>query len=276
MVGKDNSTKIKDKFWIWAGGDAFTEHNKRFGIKEIPEMTQAEGAFYLGVPNIFTIRVYPEGTPAPPFDQYARRLSSLKRVVWSIVGSGGNTESNELDLVCDLATRFPNICGFVMDDFFRRQAPDEAGNIAAYSPPEVKAIKKQMATIDRKLDLWVVLYSRQLDWPVAEHLEQCDVITFWTWHADGINDLERNFKRLEKRFPSSRKALGCYMYNFGDKKTMPVYLMEKQCQLGLQWLQERRIEGLIFLPSSFCSLGLEAVEWTREWIQKVGEKNIKS
>ena len=61
------------------------------------------------------------------------------------------------------------------------------------------------------------------------------------------------------------------MYDYGEKKPMPISLMEQQCQLGLQWLQEERIEGMIFLASCICDLGLEAVEWTREWIQDVGE-----
>jgi hypothetical protein len=41
-------------------------------------------------------------------------------------------------------------------------------------------------------------------------------------------------------------------------------------QGGLQWLQEGRIEGMIFLASCICDLGLETVEWSRQWIQKVG------
>ena len=62
------------------------------------------------------------------------------------------------------------------------------------------------------------------------------------------------------------------MYDYGDKKPMPVSLMEKQCHLGLRWLQEGRIEGMIFLASCICDVGLEAVEWTRQWIQKLEEK----
>ena len=54
---------------------------------------------------------------------------------------------------------------------------------------------------------------------------------------------------------------------------MPVSVMQKQCQLGLQWLQQGQIEGMIFLASCICDLGLEAVEWTRKWIQEVGEEN---
>ena len=53
------------------------------------------------------------------------------------------------------------------------------------------------------------------------------------------------------------------MWDYGAKRPMPVNLMEKQCETGLQWLQEGRIEGMIFLASCICDLGLETVEWTR-------------
>jgi hypothetical protein len=46
--------------------------------------------------------------------------------------------------------------------------------------------------------------------------------------------------------------------------------MERQCRIGLDWLRQGRIEGIIFLASCICDLGLEAVEWTREWIGKTG------
>ncbi len=51
---------------------------------------------------------------------------------------------------------------------------------------------------------------------------------------------------------------------------MTVTQMEHQCSLGLRWLHEGAIEGIIFLASCICDLELEAVEWTRQWRQEVG------
>ena len=233
-------------------------------------MTPAEGAYYLGVPNI--VMVSYGNKPSPPFEKYALALSSLKRVVWSIAGAVDCTENNEVVLVCDLATRFTNICGVIMDDFFRRDKPN--GKVAVYTLEELKAIQGKLKASEHKLDLWVVLYNRDLlaNLFVKEYLEYCDVVTYWTWQAKNIENLEQSFERVEKISPFSRKVLGCYMYDYGDKKPMPVSLMEKQCHLGLRWLQEGRIEGMIFLASCICDVGLEAVEWTRQWIQKLEEK----
>ena len=121
----------------------------------------------------------------------------------------------------------------------------------------------------------MTLYTHNLDLPnIEKHLEQCDVVTYWTWRAEELKNLEQNFYRLEGLIPSSRKVLGCYMWDYGDHRPMPIALMQHQCQLGLKWLREGRIEGMIFLASCICDLGLEAVEWTRKWIREVGEESL--
>ena len=262
-------SKVKDRFWIW--GHEAGSHNNQYGLKGLSRMTPAEGAFYLGVPNIIMVRY--EGKPAPPFDQNALALTPLKQVVWSIVGAGGQTTADEVDTVQNLAKRFPNIYGVIMDDFFRK--PDKEGRIAVHTPEELKAIKKRLIVEGRKPDLWVTLYTHNLDLPnLEEHLKQCDVITYWTWHAETLKKLEQNFSRLEALTPSSRKVLGCYMWDYGDHRPLPLTLMRHQCQLGLKWLREECIEGMIFLASCICDLGLEAVEWTRKWIRDVGEEKL--
>jgi hypothetical protein len=58
------------------------------------------------------------------------------------------------------------------------------------------------------------------------------------------------------------------------KKPMPVAAMQKQCEQGLDWLRQGRIHGMIFLATCICDLGLETVEWTRDWIQKVGDQKL--
>lgn len=257
-------TEVKDKFWIW--GHEAGSHNNGYEIKGSSRMTPAEGAFYLGVRNLVMVRY--ENKPAPPYDQHAIALRPLKRVVWSILGAGSCIDgSEEVTLIRDLAARYPNICGVIMDDFLQRR-PTEDGVGAAYTPEQLSQIRKQLAIGNKKLDLWVVLYSHQVDLPIGKYLEQCDVVAYWTWRAKEIETLEQNFRRFEEVYPSCRKILGCYMYDYGDKKEMPVHLMEKQCRLGTRWLREGRIEGMIFLASCICDLGLEAVEWTRNWIAK--------
>jgi hypothetical protein len=75
--------------------------------------------------------------------------------------------------------------------------------------------------------------------------------------------------------PKARKVLGCYMWDYlGDKKPLPASLMKYQCELGLDWLKKKRIEGMIFLSNNICDMSLEAVDWTRRWIQQVGDQRV--
>ena len=55
---------------------------------------------------------------------------------------------------------------------------------------------------------------------------------------------------------------------------MPMDLMKKQCEAGLRWLKEGRVEGIILLASSICDLELETVEWVRRWVSEVGNETV--
>ena len=258
---------VRDKFWIW--GHHAGSHNDDWGLTATSRMTPAEGAFYLNVPNMILVRY--NDLPEPPFEQYAVALRPLKQVVWSIVGAAGATENYEVEAARNLAAKFPNFTGVMMDDFF---SDPETGKVAVHDVESLNTIQKQLTVADRKLDLWVVLYNHQLEHPVGQHLETCDVVTFWTWNASQLIELEKNFTHAEELAPSPRKVLGCYMYDYGDRQPMPIALMQHQCEIGLQWLRDGRIDGMIFLASCICDLELETVEWTRDWIQRVGDEPL--
>jgi hypothetical protein len=256
---------LRDRFWIWTH-----EAGSYKGVFGLPDsrMTPVEGAVYLGVPNLLFIRFHEK--PEMPFDQYAIAFRPFKRVVWSLVGASGQTSDDERKHVLELPNRFPNITGFVMDDFFREKGPT-----GSLSVEELKDLRSKLVIGGKKRDLYVVLYQHQLEFPVSKHLELCDKITFWTWKAKDLDKLESSFERMEKLAPRPGKLLGCYLWDFGDRKTIPLELMKKQCELGRRWLMEGRIEGMIFLGSNVCDLELETVEWTRKWIAEVGSEPVR-
>jgi hypothetical protein len=109
---------------------------------------------------------------------------------------------------------------------------------------------------------------------MAEYLALCDEVSLWTWNAPDLKDLETNVAGLERLAPNTGKLLGLYMWDYGLRQPMPVDLMQRQCESGLRWLKDGRINGMIFLASCICDIGLEAVEWTRSWIARVGEEAL--
>jgi len=140
-------------------------------------------------------------------------------------------------------------------------------------------VQRTLKSGTKSLDLWVVLYDRQLERfdLIKEHLALCDVVTFWSLST--LHDLEQipySFAKLEELMPQKRKLLGCYMYNFGEKKPMPISAMKFQCELALEWIQQRRIEGIVLDESNICDYGFDAVEWTREWIRQVGDQKLST
>jgi len=162
-----------------------------------------------------------------------------------------------------------NIDGVFLDDFFNDKG-------AAIPIEQLQDIRKNISNIGgKKLDLGVTLYTYQLnDQNITPYMEQCDVISLWTWRSKDLVDLEYNFAKLKKMLPKKRVLLGIYMWDFGDKKPMPADLMKKQCELGLKWLKSGEIEGMIFLGTNICDLNIEAVKWTKEWIAKVGDEKL--
>ena len=263
-----NSNTVRDRLWIW--GSEGNNTSPSWNLPGTSRMTAVEGALYLGVPNV--IMISHNGLPAPPVDQHAIAMRPLPRVVWSIVHSGGGTSSEVTDHIFDIAARFPNVTGFMLDDFFRRE--EDGSLYSSLSLQELQAIRERLILPGRTLDLWAVHYTHQFDLPVEEHLALCDKVCFWTWHARDLSDLEANFAHLAQLHPRIAKVQGLYMWDFGDQRPVPVELMQLQCEQGLQWLREGRIEGMIFIGSCVCDLELEPVEWTRRWIAQIGDETL--
>lgn len=265
---------VRDRLWAWAHEAGV--YNGNWGLPGPSRITPAEGAAYLGVPNIIFIRYL--GKPAPPFEQYAIPFRPFTRVYWSITGASGATSRQERDHVFQLASAQTNIVGVFMDDFFdldsgkaaQAAADNATAAPAALSVAELQDIRRRLQVGERKLDLGVTLYTHQLTPRVRSHLDLCDVVSLWTWKAGDLKDLEANFEKLRALMPGKRVLLGCYLWDFGTGKPMPLDRMKLQCELGLRWLKQGRVEGMIFLATNVCDLNLETVEWTRAWIARVG------
>ncbi len=276
---------MRDRLWVFCN-PRNADYNM---VRKRSVMSPLESAVYLGVPNILMVNQYPgeqEKYPCgqegwfqpfePPLEQYAFPLKVLKRVAWSIVGAGGITKESERKQVLEMALHTPNFVGVYMDDFFRNK-PDI--KVASLTLDELRDLQRQLKGSTKKLDLYVTLYTNQLDSPIADYLSLIDVVTLWTWHSADLADLEGNLTQLEKLAPKSRKLLGCYTAAYNGKRTptwtgMPVRAMQRQCELALRFLTDGRIEGIIIYGCTTMDLGWESVDWTRAWIQQVGDRSV--
>ncbi|MFW6039109.1 MAG: hypothetical protein ACOC9P_01385 [bacterium] len=265
------TTTARQRFWLW--GHPAGAHNAvaAFNLPERSSIEPTEAAERLGIPNLIMVAF--GGEPRPPFEPYAEPMRRLDRLVWSIVGdrsSQRNDRTPDLEPVLSLAKRHPALIGGIMDDYFdRRLGP--AADYARFSVDQTRRFAEALHHGRRPLDLWVVLYDHQLDLPVGDHLAACDVITYWTWEAKNVPELEINFARAQALAPGKRFMQGVYLWDYGGGgQPMPVDALKAQCEIGLRWLQEGRTEGMIFLGSCIADLNLEAIAWLRDWIERVG------
>lgn len=300
VSGKPRAT-VRDRLWIFAvDAGANNGHLELGNVRGGSRMTPAEGAFWLGVPNLLFIRAY-EKPPLPnlerwraktTFEQYAISFQPLDRVVWSVVGAGGKGGMNELPYVLPLAEKFANFSGIYLDDFItdaRRQPDGRSLGRPALQPDDLRQAREQMKVVGRPMDVWVTLYTHEInpgrktaspafrgcDPPLERFLNLFDVLTLWTWNSEELPFLEENLAALEKIAPqNARIALGLYIWDFHNHKPVPLELMEHQCELGLKWLRSRRIQEMVFLANSVLDVGLPSAEFSRQWIAKVAAQKL--
>lgn len=183
----------------------------------------------------------------------------------------GDREVSLAEARAEASSSYP---GFDPQAALQAPAPDPGPAPAALAPEDLRALRQRLVLGDRRLDLAVTLYTHQLSPRILPHLEFCDVVSLWTWRAQDLHHLEANVARFRALAPAQRVLLGCYLWDFGTGTPMPLDLMKRQAELGLQWLRAGQVEGLVFLATNVCDLGLETVAWTRDWIASVGPQAL--
>jgi len=282
--------KVDSRFWLWS--HVAGAYSGKYGLNGGSLITPVEAAYYLGIPNAFMIEYWDKPTPEPlkqprpeQWKQFTIPFQSLGQLSWGLPLAGDDPDPVSVrrnqDTSLDFAFSNPQITSVVVDDFFavrRKYWPAEP--LAALSLEQLQGLKSRLARGNKKLDLWMVLYHQEVNNPtfpkLAPYLETCDVVQLWPWHGKEIPALEETLTKIERLVPGKRIALGCFMWDFGGAKPLPVSLMEQQCEFGLKCLHQGRIEAMIFGASWLCDRDIDAVRWTRQWIQKVGSQQLKA
>ena len=262
MSRKDSS--FKKDIWLW-GRPSGTFNGIGWGLPEGSSITPEKAVVYMDIDNMIMLRSYRK-PKAIDFNLYMQSMKHMNKVVWSIVGDSGSPFTEEdINAVIDLKKEYGNISGVIMDDFFRINTAQSSNRLTF---EEIIKIKERLN--ENGLPLWVVVYDYQLDLPeLKEYLSLCDIITFWTWKAENLLNLERNLEQLKGSIGDKELSLGCYMWDFGDKKPISLKLMEHQCNLAFKYYEQQHLSSVIFLASAICDLNIEAVEWTRKWINDI-------
>jgi hypothetical protein len=280
---------VGQRLWIWGhpAGVYNDSYLRPLGRKSTIEPVAA--AELMGLRNMIFVRY---GGPAAPFDRYYEPFKKLDRVYWSLVAAGGATSQADRDAAFSLAEKNANIAGFILDDFFHEPSAGNAADPqpttrigqasadsprppfrASLTPAELRALHERQVR-GRRLPIMAVVYTAQVKPQARAHIAEVDELCLWTWRPADLENLEANFAALEKLAPDKRLYLGCYMYDFDQNKPLPVPMMQRQVELGHRWLKSGRIAGMIFLATPNVDVGLEAVDWTRQWIRTTGGQTL--
>jgi len=264
---------VRDKLWMFGvrahQDDVNAAHSKCIRRRARSRITPAEGALMLDIPNM--IMVCCEGEPAPFSEDaygYAESYITMDKVMWSAASTGGGYHTGaEEEFICKLAEEYPNITGAFLDDFMVSFRGKE--NINELAVDFLTKMREKLNKSCRPLDLFMVWYTYEVESTRREVIDLVDGITLWTWNNNELPLLEERFDKIEEMFPDKRKMLGVYIYDFPNHRSVPLELMEHQCNIALKLLKEHRIEGIIIETNAVMGMGFESELFLRDWIKKV-------
>ena len=261
--------KARDKFWMFG----VRPHQDDVIIRKRSRITPAEAALMMDVPNMLMINC--EGEPVPFSEEaygYAESFVRMNKVLWGATGSGGFRAGNEEKFICTLAEKYPNIGGAFLDDLFHRFRgdPDSDAKMAEF----LRGIRVGLDEASRKMDMYIVWYTSEIDSLPTIATEYVDGITLWTYNCKELPLLEQRFELFKKKFPDKKLMLGIYMVDFPTGMPLSDEQMEKQCEFGLSQLKSGRLDGMIFEANSVMGVGFSSEKWLRNWIDKVKDTEI--
>jgi hypothetical protein len=284
IAGSADQRTVNDALWIWAHPAGVYNDSYLRSLDRKSTIEPVGAAEHMGIGNM--IFVCYEGKPQPPFEDYYAPLRKMDRVYWSMVGAAGATSEATREAAFVLAEENENIVGWILDDFFREPGEGNADDTsttpladsaaplrAALTPEELRVLRDHKVR-GRRMPVMSVIYTGQLKAGTRAHLAEIDELCLWTSRPADLAHLDANLAALEKLAPGKPVYLGCYMYDFHERKPLPVALMQRQVEQGYEWLKEGRIVGMIFLGTPNVDVGLEAVEWTKRWIGANGNQVI--
>lgn len=253
-------SSLRDKIWLWGqipGG----HHSPAFyNLPGENKMTPTEGLEYFGIKNLCRVKLSREADCSFLEDKWLG--APAEKVCLSLIGAGGAVPKDDMEPILTMAKDDPRIVSAVMDDFISE------ARMKAF-PPEVLEgfVDRLHNTLDRKLELWSVIYERDLEKPIQSRARLFDVTTFWTWYgADNLPRRQAHFEKMREIVDGGRMMLGVYMYDYGNKCVLSDELMRRQLDFVGEKMATGEIEGIILCSNCIADLGLSAVDITREWI----------
>lgn len=257
--------KVIDKLWNW--GHLERSHNNvcQMECNMSPEQFMEE----YGIKNSFIVSY--GGNIQPPYHELAKRFSSFKEIIWSVLGDAssplpearlGNTED-----VVAVAKNSKNITGGVVDDFFSPK------RIERFTPEVLSEMKAELNK--NNLDFWCVLYKHQMEEKLIPYLDCFDGITYWVWECKDIVTLEEDLEKMFALANGKKIMLGVYLWNYCKRIDMDEALYRKQMSVYFDLLEKGKVEGIIICSGTIGDSELVTCKILKEYIAEYGDREVE-
>ncbi len=258
----------RSKIWLW-GQTAGAHHaEEAYGLPGVNRMSPKEGAEHFGIENLCRVKMGVDTDLS--LQEEVKALAELKQIVLSIIGSGGckfhTNGKDDLDEILEVAKEHPNVMAGIMDDFVKPE------RLETYTPEVLARMREKLHnTLDRKIELWTVMYERDLEEDPAEitsRLREFDLFTFWTWFGENLDKLEENYKRIRELAGDVRMMMGVYMWDYGNRCPLSDERMKRQIAFVEEKTAKGEIEGIILCSNCVADIGLSTERIAWNWIKQ--------
>jgi hypothetical protein len=259
---------MRDIMWVWSTPEMDQEG----------EHTLATWAFANTVQKMQLLNLQNAmmcGSGLPDNDEEAIKLTedalSANRMVWEIVADDGSHKppfayTKTAARIRRLYDKYPKIEAVLLDDMTSLSVN------AGFEAKHIRAIRDLLPDKYLDIKIWGVVYTMNMRQPVVDEIiKALDVVHLWVWHGRDLADLDEHVAFIEELAPEKPIVLGLYLHDYGEGRSMPLDILQQQCQTALRLAHAGRIEGMVFLT---VINNAEVLQWTADWIQEVGDQKI--
>ena len=247
---------LMDRVWVWGGP---TPHWGGTMDKDIA----AKGAQYFGAANVAYVYGANNEEMMDTLASFKRVSCPLSRHCRSVEVSDEVTEARVLS---ELSLSYPNIVGAIIDDLSISQ------NFPRIAP-KMKDIWSALHQANPKLNLYGVVYTRDLDADFGPILPYLDGVNLWVWNPEELQGMESAVQKTKEVFQGKPILMGLFIHNyFVDghglaEAPVPMDLIKFQFETAGRLLAEEAIEGIVILGAREIAKHPAEAEWIRDFLK---------
>jgi hypothetical protein len=249
----------RDVVWLWTMGPKMVEGWANNQKVPVDAVCSAEKLIeFYGNDHV----MYFENGPHTA--DVARRFSKADKLILSC-----EDVSDEKSGTLESLGSCPNLEGVIIDDF--------SNNLAKYPPESLAAMHRRLKARGENLQLYTVVYTRDLEQDFKPYLPSIDVVSLWIWESKDLPDLDRHLERCRKVFPGKPIVLGLYVYEYPKAEFVPMDLVQFEFRKARDYSRRGLIAGYQVLGSYFTKeLETPQARWVRGFIKNAPNSKTPS